>query len=184
MKTSITWFFILLILASAMVFSMHPEVITLADYTVSDYVELMTPFLLVALFIERALEVFLTVWRGPKSAEMEHDLKFQKGKKGGADAGKTEERKLLAYKQGTQARAFGVAVVVGIIISALGLRALEMLFDADVFASLPELQRGMIQVLDILITGALLGGGADGVHKVLALFTTYMDETKRKVKEK
>jgi hypothetical protein len=37
-------------------------------------------------------------------------------------------------------------------------------------------------VLDVLITGALLSGGADAIHKVVSTFTTFMEATKSRVK--
>lgn len=158
--------------------------INLADYTVSDYVELFTPFILAALLIERALEVLLTVWRGPDAAKLELRIKELQSLKERSELINEEEEKLLTHRNNTKKNAFFLSVTIGIIISLLGMRVLEMLFDAEAFASLPDFQRIMLQIVDVLITGFLLGGGADGIHKVVSLFTTYMDETKDKIKAK
>ena len=38
--------------------------------------------------------------------------------------------------------------------------------------------------VDILITGGLLGGGSQGIHKIIALITDFVDVTRAKVKQK
>ena len=71
---------------------------------------------------------------------------------------------------------------IGIIVSALGVRAIGMLVDPAVFAKLPAFQRSAFKVTDVVLTGALLGGGADGLHKIVSVFTNFMDVTAKKVK--
>jgi hypothetical protein len=40
----------------------------------------------------------------------------------------------------------------------------------------------LFNVLDVLITGAILSGGADAIHKIVATFTTFMEATKMRAK--
>jgi len=37
--------------------------------------------------------------------------------------------------------------------------------------------------MDVLLTGAVISGGADGIHKIVAIFTSFADSTKNKLKE-
>ena len=161
-----------------------PEPLTFADFTALDVANKFAPLLLIALIIERTLEVFLTIWRGPDSAKYDLDLKHQKAKGSKSDLVEiqSQEKKLLEYKQQTQRIAFASSVALGILISALGIRALEPFVDADSLFQLPDFQQSTFRLVDVLLTGTLLGGGADGLHKIIAAFTTFMDSSKDKAR--
>ncbi len=58
---------------------------------------------------------------------------------------------------------------------AFGIRALELFLDADVFAGLEAWQSGLFKAFDVVPSGALLGGGADGFHKVTAAVTRFLE---------
>jgi hypothetical protein len=38
--------------------------------------------------------------------------------------------------------------------------------------------------MDVLLTGMLLGGGADGLHKLVSIFTNFMDSTAQQAKRR
>jgi len=78
--------------------------------------------------------------------------------------------------------AFTAAVLLGITISAIGVRALELFVDPAVFAALTSAQRTVFRVIDVVLTGAVLGGGADGMHKLVSVFTNFMDRTNANLK--
>jgi hypothetical protein len=63
------------------------------------------------------------------------------------------------------------------VVAALGVRVLQLFVDPAVFDALSGLQRRLFCTVDVLLTGALLGGGADGLHKLVRVFTTFMDST-------
>jgi hypothetical protein len=44
------------------------------------------------------------------------------------------------------------------------------------------LAQRLLQVLDVLIKGALLGGGAEAIHQNVSMFTTFMEPTKSRIK--
>jgi hypothetical protein len=132
------------------------------------------------------LEVVVTAWRG-KDAETKQ-LEVDKAAAGAkADPSKlsalgTAQQALTNYKSETRQIVFPAALILGIIISALGIRGLGTLLDTTVFAALPgSQQRGFI-IVDVLLTGSLLGGGSDFVHKVITTFTDLLDATKQKAK--
>ena len=66
------WAVILVSLFLVLLF--RPNLIRFWPFTVGQFIELITPLFLVALFIERALEVFLTAWRGKGSAKITQEI--------------------------------------------------------------------------------------------------------------
>lgn len=149
----------LLALASAgLVVTLAPALVRFRQFTLADLVQLVTPLLAIALVIERVLEVFLTSWRAPEVATLE----------GAA---------LDEYRARTTRFAFLSGAAIGVVIAGLGVRVLGSFVDPAVFDALSGLQQRLFSTVDVLLTGALLGGGADGLHKLVRVFTTFMDST-------
>lgn len=166
---------------------MNPSLIRFWPFTAAEVVQLIMPLLLLALFIERALEVFLTVWRAGGAAAIELDVRrlrklFEKDLTSHSVDLLSSESALSAYKSETQKIAFICGITFGIIVSAFGVRSIELFVDPDIFHSLPAVQRSLFNIVDVILTGAVLGGGADGLHKLVAVFTNYMDVTSKKIK--
>jgi hypothetical protein len=163
------------------------EMVQFWSFSVEDVVRLLTPLVLTALFIERALEVFLTPWRGEQADHIADQV--ERARKS-MERGQTESREdlsraqteLIAYKAETRQVAFVSALALGIVISALGIRGLEPFFEPNSFATLPSGQHILLRGVDVLLTGALLGGGADGLHKLVSVFTNYMDSAAKRAK--
>ena len=63
--------------------------------------------------------------------------------------------------------------VLGFIISMIGIRALEPLVDSGTFQNLGEVQQNMFRMVDIFITGGLLAGGSDGIHKITEILRDF-----------
>ena len=87
-----------------------------------------------------------------------------------------------AYTDGTRCAALLTSVVAGVLLSTLGLRSLELLVDADMLAALPAWQQTSFAAIDVVMTGALIAGGADGIHKVIATFTTFLEESSKRLR--
>eukprot|EP00439_Symbiodinium_sp_Y106_P088492 s1_g1028.t1 len=92
------------------------------------------------------------------------------------------EQELSAYRSTTAREVFVLNVILGILAASLGVHTLHWLFDlpgADTAATASNLGYiGYFRIVDILLTGALIGGGADGLHRILAIFTTAADAKK------
>ena len=175
----------------------------------STLVTLLFSLIAVALFIERAAEVYLGTWRRAGRAErlralresnsqvkettaalnrLATDTNADKSEIGAYMAALVVQKslaseaaaQLAAYRAGTAQLALTTNVAFGVLIACLGARALEPLFDWSAVAA-PSSVPMFFTFADILITGALLGGGADGLHKIVSVFTAYADETKDKV---
>lgn len=166
---------VLVFLASAaLVAWFRPSLVRFWAFTPADFVQLVTPLFLIALFIERVLEVFLTSWRAGESKKLQLAAKDQPKKLEAREA--TED-----FKARTQRLAFLTGTAIGVVISALGIRILEPLLDPTAFSTgadaIPGWQQRLVMVADVLFTGAVLGGGSDGMHKLVQVFTNFMDST-------
>jgi hypothetical protein len=145
----------------------------------SDFLQRITPLFLVALFVERALEVFMTAWRG----QGEKQLKV-KSRHVAADGKQAADLDLTLYKTDTQRIAFSAGIALGVIISAVGIRSLSLFIYGDDIDALTGWQRSLFTAVDVLVTGAVIGGGADGLHKIVKVFLGFMDTTSANIDAK
>ncbi len=154
-----------------------------AAFSAADFVQLMMPLLLLSLFIERSTEVFLTAARSEGAALIATEIKrlreLQKNEAPQAMSQlTTKQEEEVTYKAKTQRIAFLINFLLGTIVSALGVRAISMFVDPAALNGLPTLHARLFAAFDVMVTGTLLGGGADGLHKLVTLFTTWMDTAK------
>jgi H+/Cl- antiporter ClcA len=173
------------IVAVVLVCLLSPVVLQFKKYSAADFTQQLTPLVLIALFIERSLEVFLTVWRGGKATTLQREVE-KAAILPDTDASKVDKVNkanddLNQYQFATQQIALPLALVLGILISALGVRGLGNFADLDKLRDYPT-QRCLFNVADTLLTGALVGGGSDFMHKVITTFTDLMDATSQKAK--
>ncbi|MFZ0962879.1 MAG: hypothetical protein WAO35_18595 [Terriglobia bacterium] len=177
---------VIALLGILIVFWLNPGVIRFKAFSAAEFTQQLTPLALVALFIERGLEIILTAWRGGQEARLRHNVDKAKqiadkdpSKLGDLHAA---EDVLTDFSSATQRIALPAAIALGILISALGIRGFGTLLDTSVFAKLPAAQQTWFTVMDVLLTGSLLGGGSDFVHKVITTFTDLMEATSQKAK--
>jgi hypothetical protein len=140
----------------------------------------------IAFFVERFVEVLLTPWREPERHKMTARLKQAKAKheNGQPDSVgeiSNSENELCEYKGQTMQIAFLVALALGMAISAFGLRGLEFFVDANSMRT-SSVQMFVFRGLDVLVTGALLAGKAEGLHKMISVFTSQLDKAAERVK--
>jgi len=154
---------VLILLVIALVSAGHFRPLAFNQNALTNFAVVLAPLVAVAGFIERAVEVILTPWRGDASDKSAREIKGVAD----PDAKAALEAQLHDYKLGTRRYAFLLSVTLGIIAALMGVRAIQNLVDTRLGA-LP-------QAFDVLLTGLLLGGGADGIHKPVKAFTDYMD---------
>ena len=169
----------LMLAVGVLVALLEPGLVRFAPLSVAELTEIITPLIIVSLFMERALEVFVTAWRQAERDQL--DLACEAPE---IDAGERDQRRrrAAAHRGETRCVTLLASVTLGVLVSALGLRALEHLVDADMLAALAHWQHVGFMVLDVTITGALLAGGAEGLHKVMAAFTTFMEQSSRRMR--
>jgi len=171
------------------------------SFTLQDCVPFFTELTAIALFVERALEVLLTPWREKDAQEkelqhtmakrrLELELRAAPGTPAAPAAATvpnpsdvvTTKQALVEYRSQTQQIAFLISLATGIVISLLGVRALQFFFDDASLAALPPRQHHLFQALDVVLTGALISGGADALHQVVTVFTDFANATSDKIK--
>ena len=147
----------------------------------------LTALFLISLFLERALEVFLASWRDHGRLDLEHALAQAKADAAVAlDANKAAAQQAVLqaqavldkYRAVTANYTFACAVGAGIIVAIAGARTLGPLL-ADNPIPGPH-QHSLMTVVDVLITGGLIGGGSAGVHKLVSVITDFLDSTRTK----
>ncbi len=152
----------------------------------------------VALFVERAVEVVVMIFRDQQADLLdeaeEHAVRVVKtaikkaavlagdntaapaDKKAATDAVEavrpalvTARENKLVYRAETKEIALLISFVFSVFVSLAGVRALHgLLLDATPTGNL-------FTAADIVVTGAMLAGGSEGVHRMANAFTSFMD---------
>ena len=166
-----------------------PGLIRFWPFSVMEIAHRIAPLFLISLFIERGLEVFVTAWRGPDAAIRDHRIRqLRKAiRDGNGDAeAEIELARVCAAKEQCRSRirrvAFAGSVALGVIVSAVGVRALGLFVDPEAFSGLSPEQQASFNTVDVLLTGAMLGGGSDALHKFVTVFTNFMERTAKQAK--
>lgn len=159
--------------------------------TAGEFSQRLSGLLLVALFIERFLEVLISGSRGPEESRLRRQVKKFEDELGATPGSppvssppaptpelELAREELAKYKGKTRRIAFAISVVLGVAVAALGIRALGLFIDVPEFMDLAEVQRRWFHVLDILLTGGVLAGGSDGLHQLMETFTGYLEKAK------
>jgi len=167
---------ILIFVSLAVSAILEPQGLRFGLFDVASVFKLLTVLFLIALFQERAMDVFLTIFRAPQSEKLQRK-RDNLVAKDNEDKLKDADEALNKYKTATRNIAMRFGFVIGVIISLVGIRALEPLVDAAQFQALDSIQQKIFRVVDILITGGLLAGGGDGIHKITELLRDYRNKT-------
>jgi hypothetical protein len=168
---------------------------TFHKVTGQSILNLLAPLFVIALFIERALEVFVSAWRDLGRSGLEEDVKVAeesikaaKEKKDSAAQARAEtdlqtaRKEVSKYKRTTGRYSFLGGVSAGILISCIGIRVLNPLVDWD--TEMVGGQQTFFNIIDIIITGGLLGGGSDGIHKIMNVILGFLEKTSELMKNK
>ncbi len=66
-----------------------------------------------------------------------------------------------------------LAVLLGLGAAVVGVRVLGQFLPADAATTMDPVQLGLFRFMDVVMTAALLAGGADGIHKLIKPFLDY-----------
>lgn len=198
------------------------DTLKFVSVTYDSVVELLTPILLLALFVERTLEVFVASGRKLERAGIDLELASAKLKRaqldkevekltqlmaadefakqeeearrkiierckeitekevGKADTAVNEaEGKVDEYRSETRVITFAFGTALGILIALAGVRAVGPLVDYQP-ANWSTLQLILFHGIDVVLTGALLAGGASGFSQVLTVFSEMTEKMRRR----
>jgi hypothetical protein len=183
MDSAVLWSLVLTsLLVAVAVAVFNPGVVSFRAFDVAEFVQSLMPLVMFALFIERVLEVFLTSWRGQRTAELQERANLTRSKRGKSEARSPDEEALAQHKSQTQRIAFFAGTTLGVVVAALGIRVLELSVDPAVFAELPRVQQRLFRTTDVLMTGAVLGGGSDALHQLMLVFTNFFQSAAGRAK--
>lgn len=160
---------------------------------------------IVALFVERAQQVYINVWRGMDRRALDRGLteaqeNLQQAEAALADPETPDAEKpdlhskLPALREAvleanakiedfrTETRKIALigGMLLGVLIALVGPRLLEAIVTP--LGEPQPIQDGLFAALDVLITGGLIGGGSEGIHKLVSLITDFLDETRDRMK--
>jgi hypothetical protein len=194
-------------IALGLVIAFTPESVVFKADVGPQILPLLLTLLFVALLLERALEVFISTWRGPaadsldlvmseaqraastlkdaldKATDPERATRQKNYDDGLAALSKAEKDK-TDFRAGTKRRALWTGLVLGLLVSAVGIRALQSLVEPVSLARLSANQLAAFHLVDVLVTGACLAGGSDALHKIIQLYVNFTEKTSEQVKAK
>ena len=153
------------------------------ELEISGVTLLLTYLAVVSLVIERAVEVIMVAWRGPKKKILENAVLATTNKKEPVENEVNAAYQAKAtYSAETRSLSLITALGLGILVSAIGVRVLEPLVDPVGLKAMGSFQKSIFVATDAFVTGALLGGGADGIHNILDTFLKYVNKRKEMIK--
>jgi hypothetical protein len=200
--TAIAWFTLLAIVCVFVAYPVWsnqvPEPSIFKPLTPQVFIGLIGGLFAAALFVERAVEVVIMVFRdqqadlldeveGRAAKDLENATKKTSAlasdsaaipvdKKAATDAVEAARQTLgiashnkVLYRAETKEIALLVGLVLGTFVSLAGVRALHgLLSDTAPTGKL-------LSAADIVVTGAMLAGGSEGIHRMANAFTSFMD---------
>lgn len=157
-----------------------PEVATGFGFSpggLSNISQVLAPAVMMALFIERSTEVVITSWRDPQLQALQHAADGAVGVER-VDA----QQRVDFYRLETQRLAFMISFSLALITAVVGFRVVQPLLDPEqakaVIGARDHSQWIWFSRLDVLITGLLIAGGADGIHTIVSTITAFLDSTR------
>lgn len=186
-RTRSTWLFPAVLVAASAVAAWQASgfsVLAFRPFRAEEIVGNLTSLFLISLFLERALEVFVSWWRDVERVKLEQEI-ASLDTDASADAQRRVlelKRQLQLFKAQTARRTFMCGLAAGAVIALAGARALSPLL-----AELPATgspQSLMVVIADVVITAGLIGGGSDGIHKLVSVITDFLDKARANVAAK
>jgi hypothetical protein len=154
---------------------------------VSDLAGLLAPLAFAATVVERAVEILVSPWRDAGASKLDKAVAAIKARpvdpatniQNAADL-KLASDALDEYRGDTQRYAFAVSLVLSVLVSITGVRALGPFVEnakPDTAKFTSEAQHLFFLAVDVALSAALLAGGADGIHSVMNAITSFFDNT-------
>ncbi|MBE9050203.1 hypothetical protein IQ243_07205 [Nostocales cyanobacterium LEGE 11386] len=90
-----------------------------------------------------------------------------------------KERKRVAYKSDTRIIALWTSLLFGFLMSGIGIRSIEPLIVININS---PIQIVIFRCLDALLTGGVIAGGSEGIHKLIQVFINFIEATSKQIK--
>lgn len=191
-KTWVTFYLLTLGVLAVLAFTTgtQSETLQFLPVTGAAIVDLLTPLFVISLFLERAQEVIVTSWRGftrqqkqkiidekTKARDAALKAKDTKAVKDFTTELIVAQHNLYDFRTKTARLSFLLGLGVGILIAIVGVRVLLPLVDIAGLG-IDSMQLKIFTFIDVLLTGAVLGGGSDGIHKLIVVITDFLETTR------
>jgi hypothetical protein len=151
-----------------------------------DIAGLLAPLAFASAVVERAVEILISPWRDAAASKLETELAAVKAdpKALPVDVKKASDA-LDDYRGETQRYAFAISLTLSVFVAMAGVRALGPFADAAKLRD-PKItsdgQHLFFLCVDVVLSSALLAGGADGIHSIVNAVTNFFDSTANKTK--
>ena len=149
----------------------------------TNIVGFLTPLIITAAVIERAVEVVISPWRDKDADQMRSAIDNASKLASAAPDDAAASTHLQAvtddfsqYTGQTRRYAYALAVVFGVIAVTGGVRALWPMLDTNTLKNLPTDQQSYFRWFDMLVSALLLAGGAAGIHAPINAFTSFFQK--------
>ncbi|MGD0162319.1 MAG: hypothetical protein ABSB39_07590 [Candidatus Sulfotelmatobacter sp.] len=156
---------------------------------VEDLAGLLAPLAFAATVIERGVEILISPWRDAGASKLQKAVEAIKARPADPATAQQNALDLKAasdaldeYRGVTQQYAFAVSLTLALLVSIAGVRALGPFLDKD-FKFAIDKQRLFFGSVDVILSTAMLAGGADGVHSVVNAVTSFFNTTADKSKQ-
>jgi len=144
---------------------------------------------LISLFVERAIEIFLSAWRSEGAdkldlsiAQATEELKEAKNQQSKKDITKKLndlKKNRMNYSAKSRIQALWIGLIISVLIASVGVRILGTIVD---ITNMQAIQKSLFTGVDILLTSAVLAGGSDAINKLMKIFNSFMITTNNKIK--
>jgi hypothetical protein len=173
-----------------------PQHLEFRELDTTDIMQVLAILFMVALLAERALEIFVGTWRSPSATQLELGVSTLEAKiakleklvkpdqaalaaaRAGLEEAKRQERQ---YRCVTRQIVLWVGLGLGLLVSAVGCRALEVLVDPSV-QQWSGAQVTAFRLVDVVLTGGVIAGGSEGIHRIATVFDNFMSATAKRAK--
>jgi hypothetical protein len=147
----------------------------------------LTWLFIIALFIERAVEVIVSSLRDGGAAVLEHGVqaaqdtidaqaKVTPGSVPYLHSLHVAQKNLLDYRSDTKELALCISFLISLFVSIAGVRAFSLIANAIPPAN------WLFSAADILVTGAVLAGGTDAIHQMMNVVINFFNNAADKAK--
>lgn len=168
-------------------YQLEPNAVTFQQITQQAFLGTLTWMFTVALFLERAVEVIVIVLRDDGAGALQGKVDAEQARLGESkrvnatvavnlDALQLAQADLTRYRADTKELALCLSFVLGIVVSLAGVRAF-----ASIVSNVP-VSNWLFPSADVIVTGAVLAGGSEGIHQMTNVLSNFLESLKNKVK--
>lgn len=182
------WIFALAGLLAVLAIGLNFGALKLSQEGLTLFGQILGTLLMLSAVLERALDVLLSISRAEDSAKLRAAVDEQQRIVDEAQKQNTpvpqaminalEDAKSVRaqFRAKTMRLAMVGGLVAGVVVSAIGFRVLRTLIDTASLDGLGPLQNSAFDFVDIVLTGAVLAGGSDGIHKLIEVYRKFTEK--------